>query len=211
MAEQNPISILESYSIKNKETPRGLQQLFRLSEENFGSKRFDVNIFKNYSKKIRNRNQFKPQVVQEIGRMFTFEYRPKSYATLPYFDIQPLIISLSIPNSDEIFGMNLHYLPPSHRILAYHSIIGMLTDTNRESDNTRIRLLYDIMKTKKRYVRNMICIRQYKTNRIRSKVYEIDPKYWEFSLVLPTQRFVKKSEKTVYMDVNMQIRKLLGR
>lgn len=208
MAEPNPIAILES--LNAPKTLQGMRSMFRYSEEKFGGKKFELDIFEKYSTKIRNRNQFKANVIQEIGKMFTFSYRPLAYATLPYYDIQPLIFSLSIPDTKEIIGMNFHYLSPSHRIMAYESMTNLITDINR-GDKTRLRLIYDIMKTRKRYIRNMVSIRKYKTNRIRSVVYEIDPKYWEIALTVPTQMFVKKNERNVYMDTNIQIRKLLGR
>jgi len=207
MPEVDPISILES--LKAPKNIQGMKQMFRYAEERFGGKKFDVDIFEKYSTKIRNRNQFKANVIQEIGKMFTFSYRPLAYATIPYYDINPLIFTLAIPSNEEVIGMNFHYLAPSQRAIAYQTVSNLITDINR-GDKSRLRLIYDIMKTKKRYIRNMVCIRKYKTSRIRSKVYEIDPKYWEIALTVPTQMFVKRNEKNVYMDTNIQIRKLLG-
>lgn len=202
----DPISLLEKTNVK---TEKGMEQLFRQSTRLFQDKNFDVEVFEKYSTKIRSRNQFKPNMIQEIGKLFTFRYRPITYATIPYFDSNPLIFSLSVPNKEEIIGMNFHYLPPAHRVVAFYSMTQLLSDPNRGPE-TRLRLIYDIMKTKKRYARNMVCIRKYKTTRIRSKVYEIDPKYWEISMVIPTQMFWKKKEKAVYMEVNREIRRLLG-
>lgn len=203
---EDPIALLEGKQTRNE---KGMEQLFRESARLFQNKNFDVQVFEKYSTKIRSRNQFKPKLVQEIGKMFTFQYRPVGYDTLPYFDSNPLIFCLNIPNANEVIGMNFHYLPPTHRVIAFYTMKQLLSDTNRGPE-TRLRLIYDIMKTKKRYVRNMVCIRKYKTDKIRSKVYEIDPKYWEISMVIPTQRFWKKKEKAVYMEVNREIRKLLG-
>jgi len=66
------------------------------------------------------------------------------------------------------------------------------------------------MKDKKQFIPSLVSIRQYKTKRIRSMVYEIDPKYWEHAIIIPTQLFIKKNEKTVYMNTSREIRKKLG-
>lgn len=207
--DTDPISVLENNKKGQPNTPVSTQQLFQFASRTFGSRRYDVDVFEKYSNKVRSRNQFKPEMIQEIGKLFTFQYRPVNYANLPYFDMNPLVFMLNIPSKEEIIGMNFHYLSPPNRILAYYSMYNLITDKTF-GDESRLRLFYDIMKTQKKFVRNIVSIRKYKTNRIRSAVYEIHPKYWESSLVVPTQMFMKKREATVYMDVNKQIRKILG-
>lgn len=207
--DTDPIDILEKNKESQSNTPASTQHLFQFASRTFGSRRYPVEIFEKYSKKIRNRNQFQPETVKEIGKLFAFRYRPITFSKLPYFDASPLIFTLSIPSKTEVIGMNFHYLSPQNRLFAYYSMYNLLTDKNF-GDDSRLRLYYDIMKSQKKYARNMVCIRKYKTERIRSKVYEIHPKYWESSLVVPTQMFIKRREATVYMDTNKQIRKILG-
>jgi len=204
---ENPIEYLKSKKIKKDSQYLG--KLYRAIREKYGEMKFDVDIFEKYSTKIRNRNQFKPNVINEIGKMFTFSYRPLNYDTLPYYDMQPLIFSLNIPSSEEVFGINLHYLPLHYRFATYQMLVQFATDPTRKA-NTRIRLLYDYMKNKKQFIPSLVSIRQYKTKRIRSMVYEIDPKYWEHAIIIPTQLFIKKNEKTVYMNTSREIRKKLG-
>jgi len=207
--ESDPMSLLESQRTKTRNTPISTQKLFQSSAKMFGTRKYDVEIFKKYSQKIRNRNQFKPEVITEIGKMVSFRYIPKTYSELPYFDMNPLIFILNVPNKNEVIGMNFHYLPPTHRLMAYYSMFSLLTDKTL-GENSRFRLYYDMLKSQKRFARNIVCIKKYKTERIRSSVYEIDPKYWESAIVIPTQKFMRRKENSVYMDVNTQIRKILG-
>ena len=46
-----------------------------------------------------------------IGRLNLFGYNPKGRATLPYYDIFPLVLPLE-PIPAGFMGMNFHYLPP---------------------------------------------------------------------------------------------------
>lgn len=207
--EEDPLSLLESYRTRQKNTPTSTQKLFQESARLFGTKRYGVEIFNDYSLKIRNRNQFKPRVITEVGKLYTFRYRPMGAASLPYFDMNPLIFLLDVPSKKEIVGMNFHYLSPSHRLMAYYSMFPLLTDKTL-GENARFRIDYELIKSQRKFVRQMTCIRTYKTEKIRSMVYEIDPKYWESSIVMPTQRFIKRRENVVYTEVNRRIRKILG-
>ena len=60
------------------------------------------------------------------------------------------------------------------------------------------------------FITNNSHSKEYKTRRIRSRVYEINPKYWETALVLPTEHFVKKKSHVIQTETNKKIRKLLG-
>jgi len=209
LKEKDPIAVLESFREKEKNTPKSMEVLFQNAEKLFGTRRYEVEIFEKYASDIFNRNQFKPNTIREIGKLVTFEYRPVGFSNLPYFDIRPLVFILRVPSNQQLIGMNLHYLPPNHRIMAYYGMYQLITD-KKFGEDARIRLYYDMLKNQKRFARNVACIRQYKTQRIRSKVYEVNPKYWESSLVVPSQRFLRKREASVYMDMNKKIRKLLG-
>lgn len=205
----DPMGFLESVRPKDRNNPVSTQFLFQQSEKNLGTKRYELDIFENYSSRIFNRNQFKPRNIREIGKLVTFHYIPEGYHNLPYYDIRPLVFTLQIPSNDMVIGMNFHYLQPTHRLMAFYAMYNLITDKNFGAE-TRIRLYYEILKSQKRFARNVVCIRSYKTERIRSQVFEIDPKYWETALVVPSQRFLRKRENTVYLEMNQKIRKILG-
>jgi hypothetical protein len=71
-------------------------------------------------------------------------------------------------------------------------------------------MFYNIISESKKYIRGIAGLKEYKTRRIRSRVYEINPKYWETALVLPTEHFVKRKSHIIQTETTKKIRKLLG-
>lgn len=134
----------------------------------------------------------------EIGRMYIFNYDPKTKDKLPYYDRYPLVFPIE-GYKDGFLGINLHYLPPMLRA----KLLDALYDTinNKKFDETtKLRVSYNILNgaTKFRYFKP--CIKRYLFSHVRSRFKEIESNEWNKAILLPTQRFEKASENKVYQD-----------
>ena len=205
---KDPISLIETFRAGKKESPSNTKKLYRQVREEFGAGVFSADVFNSYSSRIYGRNEFKP-IIKEVGKMITFRYLPENYKTLPYYDAQPLILIVDIPDKNTVLGVNLHYFTISERLNTFYSMWPLLTDRNLGL-SARFRMYYKIISENKRYIRNIAALKEYKTRRIRSRVYEINPKYWEPALVLPTEHFIKRKSHVIQTETSKKIRKLLG-
>ena len=206
--EKDPISIIESFKISKRPSPSNTKKMYTESRQELGTALYTPDVFESYSNRIYGKTEFRP-VIKEVGKMITFRYFPETYKTLPYFDAQPLILIVEVPDKDTVIGVNLHYYTMSDRLNTFYSMWPLLTDKNL-GKTARFRMFYNIISESKKYIRGMAGLKEYKTRRIRSRVYEINPKYWETALVLPTEHFVKRKSHVIQTETTKKIRKLLG-
>ena len=71
-----------------------------------------------------------------LGRMYFFVYNPKHKATLPYYDMFPLVLPVE-RYSDGFLGINFHYLAPKDRAFLLDEIKVFLNDKSL-SENPRL-------------------------------------------------------------------------
>ena len=126
-----------------------------------------------------------------IGKMFFFKYDPKTKATLPVYDVYPLIFPIEM-YSDGFLGLNLHYLSTGERELFLSRLKKYALATNI-TDKTRLRLSYDLIAgTSKLYGLSRPCVKRYLYSHVRSKFIEIPGTEWDRAINLPTEQFVYK-------------------
>jgi len=132
--------------------------------------------------------------IQSIGCMYMFYYDPKHKKTLPYYDVFPLIFVVDI-YPDGFLGLNLHYLPPYLRAKLMTALYSIAL---KEGDMVKLQLTYQLLKGASRFRWFKPCLKRYLFSHVRSKFLFVEPEKWDLVLMLPTQKFVKQSEETVW-------------
>ena len=146
-----------------------------------------------------------------IGRMYLFQYDPKTKDKLPYYDRFPLVIPIGSSRTNgfaasggSFLGLNLHYLPPVLRARLMDALY--YTATTKEIDETtRLRISYNILMQASRYRFFKPCIKRYLTSHVKTKYFYIEPTEWEMALFLPLDRFVGSNKQRIYRDSRSRV------
>lgn len=142
-----------------------------------------------------------------LGNMYMFKYDPMHKDKLPYWDEIPLVIPIleMSRRPRRILGLNLHYLPPIERaelfyaLLKFKKTIGVedfSEEENLYTEDTKLILTYNILKTYKKARSYKGCIRRYNISHIGSKLIYIHPSEWHSAIFLPTRRWHGKVKQT---------------
>jgi len=147
------------------------------------------------------------------GRMFTFIYRPKTKSKLPYYDITPLIITLPTETeTDNILGINLHYIDPELRAELVDRLIRIAHPRTGEKMPPKgvgyFRVNYDLLKTRK-FLFGIPCIRSYDPDRIIGRPVLIPSNEWGNAVSLPFENFVKAKEGKIWVESRRAMRKFI--
>ena len=135
---------------------------------------------------------------QNMGQMFMFFYNPKHKDTLPYYDRFPLVFPIELYD-DGFLGINLHYLPQKLRATLMDALY--MTINNKKNDKTtKLRLSYEILRGSSRMRYFKPCLKRYLNGQVLQKFLYIDPDNWDKALMLPTERFVKKTKFEVQRE-----------
>ena len=130
-------------------------------------------------------NQGKATLRPKYGIMNLFGYDPKHKATLPYYDVFPLIFPLE-PAKGGFIGLNFHYLPPLARVRFLRSLANT-TNNNKFDKSTRYRINWRnntfMKKTAKHYL----------FNHVRTSFLNITAEEMAIAIFLPVARFKKGS------------------
>ena len=129
--------------------------------------------------------QGKATLRPKYGIMNLFGYDPKHKATLPYYDIFPLIFPLE-PAKGGFIGLNFHYLKPGARAAFLRSLANTTTDKKFDK-KTRYRINWRnnafMRKTAKHYL----------FNHVRTSFLNITAEEMAIAIFLPVARFKKGS------------------
>lgn len=139
------------------------------------------------------------------GFMYLFEYSPIHKETLPYWDKYPLVIPFSI-TSNYFTGINLHYLPPYLRAQLMNALYDLVVDEQLDSD-TQITISYKILKSAVKFRAFKPCIKKYHEGHVTSRFLKISANQWDMALMMPLQKFQKKSKNVVWRDSTNMIQK----
>lgn len=149
-------------------------------------------LYKDTNNVIKDLKAIKP------GQMLFFGYYPKHHATLKYYDLFPLIFPISFYD-DGFLGINLHYLPPTHRQKLLSALYDFLN--NRAYDETtRLNLTYSLLKNFSKFGLAKPCLKRYLYGYITSPFINIEASDWETAIYLPFENFQKKSKNTVWRE-----------
>lgn len=140
---------------------------------------------------FRDRDMWKSKF--RFGKMYFFEYNAKHKATLPVWDRYPLVFPFSIYNAPDgvpiVIGLNMHYLPPALRMMAFNALMKLRTE-KRYRKKTRLEMEWSMLKAmaESKYFEH--CIHSYRLDHLRSVLVEVPAESWELALFLPVARFI---------------------
>lgn len=132
------------------------------------------------------------------GKLLMYQYDAKHKDTLPYWDKFPVVFPLNL-YKDSFLGLNLHYLPPVHRIRLLDALYETLNN-ERYDDTTKMQISYKILNTSAKFTYFKPCIKKYLYSQLRSKLVEIPIDEWDYVSFLPIARFQKASQQTVWNE-----------
>lgn len=138
-----------------------------------------------------------------LGHLYLFRYDPKHKATLPYYDIFPIIFVIQ-KTQQGFLGLNMHYLPYEYRAKLMDALYTFVTG---EDDFKKLRATYKILSTttKLRYYKP--CLKHYLNTNIKSRFLHVDPSEWDTAVFLPLQKFIKAPVQQVHRDSVRMIRR----
>lgn len=165
--------------------------------------------FRKYIPRAYNRVR-KPQMVRDrdmwkekmrFGRMYLFEYDAKHKDSLPLWDAFPLVFPISEYKAKDgmtiIIGLNMHYLSPQMRQIAFLALLKYKTN-DRYNQQTRLKLEWDVLKAMSESKFFKHAIHSYRLDHVRSTFIEIPAQSWEMVLFLPAARWQKGTSKQAY-------------
>jgi len=132
------------------------------------------------------------------GRMYFFVYNPKHRATLPYYDMFPLVIPIKAVKGG-FLGINFHYLSPRDRAILLDEIKGWVTDKSLK-ETSRILLTYKMMQGWNQFERAAPCLKRYLKSHMRTQFIQVKPDEWGPALFLPVEEFKKATKQAVWAD-----------
>jgi hypothetical protein len=162
---------------------------------------FSKYIPKNYAR-VRTARLFRDRKLWadsiDPGSMYTFEYDALHKDTLPFWDRYPLVFFFDSFKSKEgkqlLLGINLHYLPPALRLVAYKALLKTRNE-KRYRSSTKLKLSWQVLKglSASKYFEHSV--KMYRVDHLASKFVKVPPSSWEMFLFLPTARFVGSKSK----------------
>lgn len=138
------------------------------------------------------------RTVMNPGDMYCFYYDPKHKATLPFYDLFPMIFPLDIQR-DYILGINFHYLPPTLRGKLLDALYKY-TSNDKLDSKTKMKITYGILKNAAEFPLVKPCIKKYLKGHIRSRFVKIDPSEWNLALFLNLDKFQKAGRGQVWKN-----------
>ena len=133
-------------------------------------------------------NVFTKDATPEIGNMYMFVYDPKYKATLPFYDMYPLVFPIQF-YKDGFLGINLHYLPPLARVQLLSSLKRLSTN-DKYDDTTKLAISYDVLRAHAvRFKGVDNCVKRYLFSHVRSSFHQVSPYDWDKAVLLPLQRW----------------------
>lgn len=145
-------------------------------------------------------NMINPTV---IGRMVFYQYDAKTKDDLPYWDKFPLIFVVDMAK-DGWYGVNLHYLDPLHRAKLMDALYSILNN-KKFDDSTKLKISYQVLKNSSKFKWFKPAFKRYLSSYVRSKFLYISPEEWPVACFLPTARFQKARDTTVWNDSNRMV------
>lgn len=137
------------------------------------------------------------------GSMYMYLYDPKTKEQLPFYDKFPLIFPFRV-QGDRFWGLNVHYLPHTHRAKLMDSLYDLKTNS-RYDDTTKLRMSYQVLSAASKFRFFKPCVKQYLFSHMQSKFVYVHPTEWDIALFLPLERFAKASKAQVWSDSRKRI------
>ena len=146
--------------------------------------------------------------IPRVGKMYFFEYDAIHKDKLPVWDRYPLIFPFRMYRDEKngksyMVGLNLHYLPPKLRMVAYIALLDKRNE-KRFRKQTRLAINWSILKSLASSDLFAHCVKKYRMDAVKSRFVEIPAKSWELSVFLPLASWQKGSKTEAW---KMKLRK----
>lgn len=154
-------------------------------------------IFEDNSYRPRTTNAKKSGL--SAGEIYLFQYSPKHKDTLPYYDRYPLCLIIGA-SAGGFLGLNFHYLRPTQRA-QFMKALYKFEELSEDYDSQVLNVTYEdlISNMALRYYKP--CLKRYLVRHIiTNPLYLVNRDEWNMTLFLPTQKFIKESDSTVWRD-----------
>jgi len=131
--------------------------------------------------------------IMKLGYPVMFRYSAKHKATLPYWDQLPMSIVLH-RYSDGFLGINLHYVPWTHRISLGQRLVRATKNKNRINYGKIRKAWLDL---KLPVALANLCLKRYLYSHVQSEMVQFNYETYEKVLKNIPPSFQKKSHETV--------------
>ena len=125
-----------------------------------------------------------------FNKLHFFRYDPKLKATLPYYDIFPLVMPIQAAKGG-FLGINFHYLPIPLRM----RLLETLDKRGFRGDYSKLKNIREVKPTIKHYLRQQF----------RSGFLELEEDDYAPSIFMPVAQFRKASASQVWRDSRRKI------
>lgn len=194
MADKKPASYYDVFTLNKYKLPEitqksyswYTQQALLLKRQGFTAKRV-----------IGNPSGIHPSKVIP-GKLYMFAYDAKHKATLPYWDMFPMVFPFKMVKGG-FLGFNMHYLPVPFRI----KLLDRLTEidgSKKYTSRVKLRLSWELITNSSRLKMLESCVHMYLNGHIASQFREIERVDWATAMMLPTQQFVGSNSSQVWKD-----------
>jgi hypothetical protein len=133
-----------------------------------------------------------------IGSLLFYSYNPKGKDTLPFYDKFPLVF-ISDLHSDGWSGLNVHYLPPYLRAKLMDALYKTAINKN-DPENMKLAISYKILNSIAKSAQFGPCYKKYLAGHVVSPIRRVSSENWDLAVMLPLQRFAKKSAQEVWTE-----------
>ena len=123
----------------------------------------------------------------ELGDLFCYYYNPKYRATLPYYDMFPMIMLIKA-EKETFLGINFHYLRPKWRAILLDRVTARIGAAIPKWN--KIRQIRQLAPT----------IKRYRYDHIMKRIIAIKEDEREIAIFLPTERFKKAGKTKVWSE-----------
>lgn len=141
-----------------------------------------------------------------IGRMMLFGYDAKTKDTLPVWDSRPLVFFFGAFTGDGSWGengvlylqgINLHYLPPSLRLVLFTNLLKFNTDTGLR-EKSKLKLSWQTLKNFSAHKLAEHAVKTYRADHITTEMVEISPRFWEIVMFMQIQQWEKGNNSSAW-------------
>jgi hypothetical protein len=141
----------------------------------------------------------------DIGHLYLYVYKAKHDASLPYWDMFPLIFMVNV-SAEHFMGINLHYIPPKARAMLMDAINDELLKNRYDESKPNYdktlytKITYSILKNVTKNKMFAPCVKLYLKSHVQSDLVRIPGSKWADVMFLPLARFKRATSSTVYRD-----------
>ena len=123
-----------------------------------------------------------------VGRLYTFQYKPKHFKTLPFYDKFPIILLIA-KYPDGFLGLNLHYVSRVKRKILLRIFLQRFLKVKTPTNRTRLTGI-EWNTVKNSIPEAGVMVKRYLGDHVQGVgVIEVPFFEWRTAILMPTQQF----------------------